>query len=96
MGVCCNFPCPAQGTISLLLINTVVSMLLFENMVRSLLEVVAGATLGSEEDSSHERFEGSRRAGRVSITRHGSLCRNRCKNVARTDNSAGIISGGNM
>lgn len=85
-----NFPCPAEGVLPVLVINTFVSMALLMNMVRSLLP---GATSNSEEDSSHERFEGSK-ARRVSITRYRSLCKNRCNNSDRS--SSGIIDGANM
>ncbi|KAL3501124.1 hypothetical protein ACH5RR_035573 [Cinchona calisaya] len=92
-----NFPSPAEGVLPVLVINTLVSMTILKNMVRSLLG--ASSSNNSEvEDSSNERFEGSR-ARRVSITRYRSLCENRCNNNNIGRSSSGINNidgGGNM
>lgn len=92
MGLYC-FPSPREGVLPLLLINTVVSVALLKNLVRSLFLLMGarGNSSNSEEDSSIENLESSR-ARRVSITRYGSLCKNRC-NIARTkEGSSGCCS----
>lgn len=85
MGLYC-FPGPrAEGMLPVLLINTVVSVVLLKNTLKSLfvlMGVAAASSSNSEEDlpSSYETttsLENSR-ARRVSISRYGSLCRNRC------------------
>lgn len=78
-----NFPSPSDGVIPLLVMNTVMSVALVKSKFRSVLEAVGGGGGddlefednidiggGDESDGSRER--------RVSITRYGSLCKNRC------------------
>ncbi|XP_057776798.1 probable E3 ubiquitin-protein ligase XERICO [Salvia miltiorrhiza] len=57
-----NFPSPAEGVLPLLVMNTVMSVALVKNKLRSVLQAVGGG--GAAEE-----------ARRVSITRYGCLCR---------------------
>lgn len=88
MGLYC-FPSPrGEGMLPLLLINTVVSVALLKNTLRSLFLSIGGASESSpnsEEDSSTSQ-ENSR-ARRVSISRYESLCRNRWSSVSSSSNS---------
>ncbi|XP_052204297.1 probable E3 ubiquitin-protein ligase XERICO [Diospyros lotus] len=71
-----NFPSPAEGVLTVL-VNTVNTMALLKNMVRSVLQIV-GAAAGSGASSNVEEptaeADSWRRERRVSITRFGSLC----------------------
>lgn len=86
MGIYC-FPCPrVEGMLPLLLINTVVSVALLMNTLRSLFLLIGGAgesSSNSEEDSSTSQEIW--RARRVSISRYGSLCRNRCSSSSNSN-----------
>ncbi|GFQ02101.1 probable E3 ubiquitin-protein ligase xerico [Phtheirospermum japonicum] len=70
-----NFPSPAEGVLPMLVMNTVKSVALVKNKIRSVLNV--GGSSGGDQDSDDE-YSGDSRERRVSITRYGSLCRNRC------------------
>lgn len=65
-----NFPSPAEGMLPLLVMNTVMSVARVKNKLRSVLQVVGAAADECCDDGSRER--------RVSVTRYGSLCRERC------------------
>ncbi|CAA3020290.1 probable E3 ubiquitin- ligase XERICO [Olea europaea subsp. europaea] len=86
-----NFPSPAEGVLPLLVMNIATSVAAVKNMLRSMLQVggpsrgVAAATNQDfvEEDSKSDD-SGDLLASRVSITRYGSLCRNRCFSPDRT------------
>ncbi|KAL2543295.1 RING/U-box superfamily protein [Abeliophyllum distichum] len=79
-----SFPSPAEGLIPLLVMNTVMSVALVKNLVRSVLQVVGanggggGGVVGQDvyEEGSVNGSENSR-TRRMSITRYDSLCRNR-------------------
>ncbi|KAG8366025.1 hypothetical protein BUALT_Bualt17G0033200 [Buddleja alternifolia] len=79
-----NFHGPAEGVLPLLVMNTVMSVALVKNKLRSVLQVV-GAGGGAADQEFDDEFFGdgsddeSSRERRVSITRYGSLCRNRCR-----------------
>lgn len=89
MGLYC-FPSPrGEGMLPLLLINTVVSVALLKNTLRSLFLLIGGAgesSSNSEEEDSSTSQEISR-ARRVSISRYGSLCRNRCSSSSSNSNA---------
>ncbi|KAI3467599.1 hypothetical protein Pfo_024262 [Paulownia fortunei] len=79
-----NFPSPAEGVLPLLVMNTVMSVALVKNKLRSVLQVASGG--GGDQDSEDEYCgygSGGSRARRVSITRYGSLCRDRCRCIQR-------------
>lgn len=89
-----NFPSPAEGVLPLLVMNTVMSVALVKNKLRSVLQLVGGAG-GADQDSEDEYScsdgSDSSRARRVSITRYGSLRRDRCRSTRR---GRGGCSGG--
>lgn len=64
MGLSSNFACAADGVVPVLVMNTVLSVALLKNAVRSALQMVGAASGGNppniEEDSGSER--------RISIT----------------------------
>ncbi|KAL1188250.1 putative E3 ubiquitin-protein ligase XERICO [Cardamine amara subsp. amara] len=73
-----HFPTASEGVLPLLVMNTVVSVTLLKNMVRSVFQIVGYETEEAsweieENDETEEVFE--RR--RVSITQFKSLCENR-------------------
>ncbi|XP_011086652.1 probable E3 ubiquitin-protein ligase XERICO [Sesamum indicum] len=79
-----NFPSPAEGVIPLLVMNTVMSVALVKNKLRSVLQVVGAASGGGDQEFEDEYgidgdgdADGGSRPRRVSITRYGSLCRSR-------------------
>lgn len=78
-----NFPSPGEGVLPLLVMNTVMSVALVKSKLRSVLQVVGGGGSADDQDPEEEccgedDCSGSSRARRVSITRYGSLCRDRC------------------
>ncbi|KAL6969390.1 RING-type E3 ubiquitin transferase [Sarracenia purpurea var. burkii] len=81
MGLC-NFHSPVEGVLPVLLMNTVFSLSLFINTVRSVLQSAGtgGAPPDSEADHPSEGctpMSESGRTRRVSITRFKSLCNQR-------------------
>ncbi|KAK6922297.1 hypothetical protein RJ641_012804 [Dillenia turbinata] len=77
-----NFPSPAEGVLPVLVMNTVLSVALLKNMIKSLLQVMGaiGDSSNSEEDpSSSEAVSSSSgaRERRISITQFKSLCNNK-------------------
>ncbi|KAK4429774.1 putative E3 ubiquitin-protein ligase XERICO [Sesamum alatum] len=76
-----NFPSPAEGVIPLLVMNTVMSVALVKNKLRSVLQVVGAASGDGGDQEFEDEYagdgDGGSRPRRVSITRYGSLCRNR-------------------
>ncbi|EYU30627.1 hypothetical protein ABFS82_11G061300 [Erythranthe guttata] len=71
-----NFSSPAEGVLPMLVMNTVMSVALVKNKIRS---VLGGG--GGDQDSDEEYYYAGgddSRSRRVSITRYESLCRNRC------------------
>ncbi|KAA8529644.1 hypothetical protein F0562_034256 [Nyssa sinensis] len=88
-----NFPSPAEGVLPVLVMNTVLSVVLLKNMVRSVLQVMraTGSSPNLEEDPSSEECQAmpeNTRARRVSITKFKSLCDHR-SNLARTSSGCG-------
>ncbi|XP_041013085.1 probable E3 ubiquitin-protein ligase XERICO [Juglans microcarpa x Juglans regia] len=72
-----NFPSAAEGVLPVLVMNTVLSVTLLKNMVRSVLQVVgaSGNPPNVEEDDPDgcPETENSARERRISITRFKSL-----------------------
>ncbi|KAL3649806.1 hypothetical protein CASFOL_006209 [Castilleja foliolosa] len=64
-----SFLSPADGVLPMLVMNTVMSMALVKNKIRSVLHV--GGSNGGDQESDDEYSGGDSR--RVSITRYGSL-----------------------
>lgn len=96
MGICnFNFHFPAEGMLLVVVMYAFLSMALLKKTVKSMLEVIGGARSSPEEDIPNEIFEGSR-PRRVSITRYGSLRRNRSKISARSCSGGSSNTGGNM
>ncbi|KAM7487251.1 hypothetical protein LguiB_024735 [Lonicera macranthoides] len=85
-----SFPSPAEGgVLPVLVMNTVLSVAILKNMVRSVLHVVGANNNGitnslnsGEEEEEFENINDSWRARRVSITRFESMCNN--------DNNKGV------
>uniref|UniRef100_A0A5B7C334 RING-type domain-containing protein n=1 Tax=Davidia involucrata TaxID=16924 RepID=A0A5B7C334_DAVIN len=80
-----NFPSPAEGVLPVLVMNTVLSVALLKNMVRSVLQVMGRGTRIEEDPSSEGCPPMSENTGArsVSITQFKSLCDN-SSNLART------------
>ncbi|KAL4362237.1 hypothetical protein GQ457_04G007910 [Hibiscus cannabinus] len=90
-----NFPSASEGVLPVLLLNTVLSVALLKNMVRSLLQLM-GATWSRSTAASNLDTDGSdvfpdetsnARERRVSITRFKSLCHHRHYSSAAADGS---------
>ena len=77
-----NFPTAAEGVLPVLVMNTVLSVALLKNMVRSVLQVMGGANYMSspnvDEEDHPDEFSSSEasRERRISITQFKSLCHN--------------------
>jgi len=69
-----HFPTASEGVLPLLVMNTVVSITLLKNMVRSVFQIVASETESSMEidDEPEDDFV----TRRISITQFKSLCEN--------------------
>ncbi|XP_010460428.1 PREDICTED: probable E3 ubiquitin-protein ligase XERICO [Camelina sativa] len=71
-----QFPTAPEGVLPLLVMNTVVSVTLLKNMVRSVFQIVVSkseASIDLDDDVAEEDFLRKR----VSITKFKSLCENR-------------------
>ncbi|GLT86530.1 hypothetical protein SLE2022_046650 [Rubroshorea leprosula] len=87
-----SFPTAAEGVLPVLVMNTVLSVALLKNMLRSLLQVV-GATGNSnlEEDEDGCPQENARER-RISITRFKSVCGD--DNGGSGDGGGVVVGGG--
>lgn len=74
-----NFPCPSEGVLPLLVMNTVLSVALLKNMFRSMLQVIFGANNSyyhySPDIDDEQESTSQEKRRRVSITHYKSLCR---------------------
>ncbi|KAK6930948.1 hypothetical protein RJ641_002741 [Dillenia turbinata] len=83
-----NFPSPAEGVLPVLVMNTVLSVALLKNMIKSLLQVmgaIGDSSYLEEDPSSGEAVSSSSgaRERRISITQFKSLCNNK-SSICRT------------
>ncbi|KAJ0042121.1 hypothetical protein Pint_17832 [Pistacia integerrima] len=76
-----NFPSAAEGMLPVLVMNTVLSVALLKNMVRSVIQVMGGtwSNPSNLEDESSDGFSNfnsleNARERRISITQFKSLC----------------------
>ncbi|XVE85171.1 hypothetical protein DITRI_Ditri17bG0070200 [Diplodiscus trichospermus] len=86
-----NFPSAAEGVLPVLVMNTVLSVALLKNMVRSLFQVV-GATssnleINEDSDGYTEELMNTRER-RISITQFKSLCHDRYSSSSSCEGSA--------
>ncbi|EXB82546.1 E3 ubiquitin-protein ligase RHA2A [Morus notabilis] len=103
-----NFPTAAEGVLPVLVMNSVLSVTLLKNMVRSVIQVMCGANYvnssnveedpddlsSSSSSSSSSSAEAVSRERRISITQFKSLCQNRsCDAKNSTSSSISGISG---
>lgn len=89
MGLYNYFPNPGEGVLPVLVMNTILSVALLKNMVRSVLQVVSFSSApNSEQDQSHDRNPPVRRL--VSVTKFESLCRNRANFASSGGNGGGV------
>ncbi|XVE74951.1 hypothetical protein DITRI_Ditri12bG0059600 [Diplodiscus trichospermus] len=94
-----NFPSAAEGVLPVLVMNTVLSVALLKNMVRSLLQMV-GATgsntssnLEMEDTDGYPEDINNSRERRISITQFKSLCHNRYASSFEASASASSAAG---
>ncbi|XVF02563.1 hypothetical protein REPUB_Repub04eG0185300 [Reevesia pubescens] len=98
-----NFPTAAEGILPVLVMNTVLSVTLLKNMVRSLFQVVDATTTSSnfdiEDSDGYPEEINNARERRISITQFKSLSHDRysssCEDSAR-DCCSRSSSGANM
>ena len=86
-----NFHSPAEGVLPVLVMNTVMSVALLKNMVRSVLQVMGanGSSPNLEEDPSNEEYSPmseNAKERRVSVTQFKSLSHSR-SSVGRSENA---------
>ncbi|KAL2547052.1 RING/U-box superfamily protein [Forsythia ovata] len=93
-----TFPSPAEGVLPLLVMKTATSVVAVKNMLRSMLQVGGASGGAANQDSVEDTFGDSSglRTRRASITRYGSLCRNRYMRPDRTHGGSGGDCDGNM
>lgn len=97
-----NFPTAAEGVLPVLVMNTVLSVALLKNMVRSFLQVVGAASGSSNldmEDSdigypAEEIRSGIGRERRISITQFKCLCSSSSSSSSSTNDCCRSSSGG--
>lgn len=88
-----NFPTAAEGVLPVLVMNSVLSVALLKNMVRSVFQVMGATNYMSsssniEEDPDEFSSPEASRERRISITQFKSLCHNRfCE--AKSSNCSG-------
>ncbi|XP_010531543.1 PREDICTED: probable E3 ubiquitin-protein ligase XERICO [Tarenaya hassleriana] len=88
-----HFPTASDGVLPLLVMNTVVSVSLLKNMVRSVLNVAESEDEDSREVEGENPDEDSTGRRRISITQFKSLCENRGEGE-RGGCSGDVINGG--
>ncbi|KAM5567939.1 putative E3 ubiquitin-protein ligase XERICO [Rosa sericea] len=80
-----NFPGASEGVLPVLVMNTVLSVALLKNMVRSVFQVMSGANVVAsqtlEEDA--DEYPEVARERRVSVARYKSLCHKKSKRGGR-------------
>lgn len=89
-----NFHSPAEGVLPVLVMNTVMSVALLKNMLRSVLQVVGsnGSSPNVEEDPSNEGcspMSESVKERRISVTQFKSLCHSRSSCSRISENACG-------
>ncbi|XVE92327.1 hypothetical protein REPUB_Repub01dG0087300 [Reevesia pubescens] len=91
-----NFPSAAEGVLPLLVMNTILSVALLKNMVRSLLQVVGATSSTSssnldieESDGYLEEINNNARERRISITQFKSLFHDRHSSSCEASAAAG-------
>lgn len=72
-----HFPTASEGVLPLLVMNTVVSVTLLKNMVRSVFQIVASESEASREIEEKDEAEEDFVRRRILITQFKSLCENR-------------------
>ncbi|GMN41557.1 hypothetical protein TIFTF001_010789 [Ficus carica] len=73
-----NFLTAGEGVLPVLVMNSVLSVTLLKNMVRSVFQVIGASNVNSEEEPDHGFSpELVSRERRISITQFKSLCLNR-------------------
>ncbi|KAF3431188.1 hypothetical protein FNV43_RR25918 [Rhamnella rubrinervis] len=85
-----NFPSASEGVLPVLVMNTVLSLNLLKNMLRSVFQVMGNSNVNNpniEEDP--DEFSEIARDRRISITQFKSLCHNGSSTVARTSSGCG-------
>lgn len=95
-----NFPSPAEGMLPVLVMNTVLSVALFKNMLRSLLSVVGAAPWSDSSNLEHDSGfgfsdseENNASERRISITQFRSLChRWATASVAKSGSGSGSVN----
>ncbi|XP_061992723.1 probable E3 ubiquitin-protein ligase XERICO [Rosa rugosa] len=80
-----NFPGASEGVLPVLVMNTVLSVALLKNMVRSVFQVMSGANVVAsqtlEEDA--DEYPEVARERRISVARYRSLCHRKSKRGGR-------------
>ena len=90
-----NFPSAAEGVLPVLVMNTVLSVALLKNMVRSLLQLVGASTssnLDIEDSDGYQEEINNARERRISITQFKSLCHDRYSSSSCEGSAAAGIS----
>ncbi|CAD5316590.1 unnamed protein product [Arabidopsis thaliana] len=72
-----HYPTASEGVMPMLVMNTVVSVSLVKNMVRSVVNMVSSETNEARNKEDDQDHEDSKRRRRISITHFESLCENR-------------------
>lgn len=90
-----NFLTAGEGVLPVLVMNSVLSVTLLKNMVRSVFQVIGASNVNSEEEPDHGFSpELVSRERRISITQFKSLCLNRscgaktCADIGNTSTSS--------
>ncbi|PON99067.1 43kDa postsynaptic protein [Trema orientale] len=90
-----NFPTAAEGVLPVLVMNSVLSVALLKNMVRSVFQVIGVANMSSpnveEEEEDPVEFSSSEtsRERRISITQFQSLCHNKFYEAKSSNSTSG-------
>ncbi|XVF43900.1 hypothetical protein PTKIN_Ptkin02bG0078200 [Pterospermum kingtungense] len=92
-----NFPSAAEGVLPVLVMNTVLSLALLKNMVRSLFQVVGSSSSSLDIEDSNDGYPeeiDNARKRRVSITQFKSLCNDRYSFEASASGSSAAAGSG--
>lgn len=85
-----NFPSASEGVLPVLVMNTVLSVALLKNLLRSVFQVMGNSNVNDPNIEEHpDEFSEIARDRRISITQFKFLCHNRSSTVARTSRGCG-------
>lgn len=83
-----NFPSASEGVLPVLVMNTVLSVALLKNMLKSMFQIIGSNVNSQNVEEDSDGFPEIGRDRRISITQFKSLCHERSIIVTKTTSSS--------